>query len=269
VADIPTVAIGGLRVSRLIIGGNPFSGISHQTSEMNEEMRDWYTAARIKAVLAECERCGVNTFQGRCDNHICRLVREYRNEGGRIQFFAQTAPEIASLEQNIRQAAYYNAQGCYLQGSQTQALWEAGRFDEIRDRLDQVRGLGMVAGLAAHDPAILLDLAGRGVKPDFYMVCFYNVTGHRGDIVRHAEDERFQPRDREAAVAAIRRLDRPCIGYKVLAAGRNQPAEAFDFAFRNIKPTDAVCVGMYTGRQPDQVAQNARLVREAIAKASG
>jgi len=267
-AELPRVAVGQVQVSRVLIGGNPFSGISHQTAEMNEEMRDYFTTAKIKETLAECESQGINTFLGRCDNHICRVLHEYWREGGAIQWFAQTAPEMASLEQNLRQAGHYGARGCYLQGSQTQRMWEAKDFEAIARFLDQVRAQGIAAGLASHAPDVLLDLAGRGVMPDFYMVCFYNVTGHKGDILRHAQGEAYPREDREAAVAAMRRLDRPAIGYKIMAAGRNDPAEAFEFAFRSIKASDAVCVGMYPGRKRDMVRENVRLAAEAIAKAA-
>ena len=45
-----TVPIGGLRVSRFILGSNPFSGFSHQSPEMSRRMEHYYTAARIKEV---------------------------------------------------------------------------------------------------------------------------------------------------------------------------------------------------------------------------
>ncbi len=57
--------------------------------------------------------------------------------------------------------------------------------------------------------------------------------------------------------------------YKVLAAGRRigTPAEvrqAFETAFENIKPTDAVIVGMYQ-QFGDQVGENVALVRSLAA----
>jgi hypothetical protein len=59
---------------------------------------------------------------------------------------------------------------------------------------------------------------------------------------------------------------KPCLVYKVLAAGRRigNPGEVrrcFETAFANIKPTDAMIVGMYQ-QFGDQVAENATLVRE-------
>jgi hypothetical protein len=68
----------------------------------------------------------------------------------------------------------------------------------------------------------------------------------------------------------IRAASKPCLVYKVLAAGRriNTPAEVrtcFQTAFSNIKPTDAVIVGMYQ-QFSDQVAENAATVRDICAK---
>ena len=39
VDTIPEMHLGELSVSKLIIGGNPFSGISHHTDKMDMEMR--------------------------------------------------------------------------------------------------------------------------------------------------------------------------------------------------------------------------------------
>jgi len=64
----------------------------------------------------------------------------------------------------------------------------------------------------------------------------------------------------------VRQVKKPCLVYKILAAGRRcespQTVEAaFKETFGNIKPTDAVIVGMYD-RYSDQPAENAALVRK-------
>ena len=51
--SIEQVQFAGLSVSRFIIGGNPFSTVSHQGQARDLEMRQRYTTARIKATLAE------------------------------------------------------------------------------------------------------------------------------------------------------------------------------------------------------------------------
>ncbi len=64
---------------------------------------------------------------------------------------------------------------------------------------------------------------------------------------------------------AIRQTRRPCLAFKILAAGRHgatreQLERAFRFAFENIKPEDAVIVGMYP-RFKDEIRENVELVR--------
>ena len=61
----------------------------------------------------------------------------------------------------------------------------------------------------------------------------------------------------------IRQVEKPVLAYKILAAGRlaDRPAEiekAFEYAFRNIKPTDGVIVGMFP-KFRDQVTESAEI----------
>ena len=72
---LPTIRLGGVEVSRLIIGGNPFSGNSHQSAERDRDMMDYFTTERIKATLFECERHGLTAMQSRGDRHILRMLR--------------------------------------------------------------------------------------------------------------------------------------------------------------------------------------------------
>jgi hypothetical protein len=68
----------------------------------------------------------------------------------------------------------------------------------------------------------------------------------------------------------IRGTRKPCLAYKVLAAGRRiespaQVKQCFETAFNSIKSSDAVIVGMYQ-QLSDQVAENAALVRELCSR---
>ena len=68
----------------------------------------------------------------------------------------------------------------------------------------------------------------------------------------------------------IQATRKPCLAYKVLAAGRRiesraQVRQCFETAFSNIKPTDAVIVGMYQ-QLGDQVGDNAEIVRDICSR---
>jgi len=247
---LPKVRLGKHEVSRLIIGGNPFSGHSHISPEMNKEMRDYYTVARIKEVLRECESLGINTFLGRGDNHIMRMLNEYWLEGGKIQWIAQTAPERASTKANIRQIASYGPIAIYHHGGSTDRLFREGRLDEVNDCLKFIHDLGFTAGLGTHDPDVVRYAEEKGFEVDFYMLSFYNLS-KRGEV--------YLPEDRERACRVIREVQKPFLAFKIMAAGRNDPVEAFEYAFKNIKPTDAVVVGVFTKYKPHMVKENVEL----------
>jgi hypothetical protein len=256
---LPQVEFGPYRISRLLVGGNPVSGHSHFSAALSQEMMDYFTAVNVKKMLAACEREGINTWQSRGDAHIRRLLREYRGEGGTIQWIAQTASEFASFERNVRECAASGAIGIYHHGSRTDQFWQNGQLDRLRDDLKIMRDTGLRIGVASHIPEVLETIDEKGWDVDFYMACFYNVNK------RIDGEEAFLAEDREAMCRFIGTTPKQCIAFKILAAGRHTGSpgdlhEAFRFAFDHIKEQDVVGVGMYP-RHGDQVAENARIVR--------
>ena len=85
--------IGSAQISGLRIGGNPFSGFSHQSSECNLERLDYHTAERIHQVLYTAEDYSTNTLLGRTADHIFKVLGDYRQEDEQIQWFAQICIE--------------------------------------------------------------------------------------------------------------------------------------------------------------------------------
>lgn len=266
---LPTIQLGPHRVSRLLIGGNPFSWNSHYSGGMDEAFLNHFTNEQIVRTLLDCERHGLNAMQSRADRHIMRALREYRNRGGTMHWIAQTASELADLHGNIRQAAACGAIAIYHHGSRTDALWQEGRIHEIRDLLGTMRDCGVQVGVGTHLPEVVEYCQEHSWDVDFYLTCLYRLGSGRGGgpiAEGRATAERFDDADREAMCRVIRATDRPCLVFKVLAASRKCASPqtvraAFEFALSNIKPTDAVIVGMCQ-KDCDQVAMNARIVRD-------
>jgi hypothetical protein len=258
------VEFGAPRISRLIVGGNPVSGNSHVSPALDQEMADYFSAANVKKMLRECEQAGIDTWQSRGDRHILRLLREYRNEGGTIQWIAQTASEFADFRGNVRSIAAVKPIGIYLHGALTDRLWNAGQFDEVRDRLAMIRDSGIRTGLATHIPEVIDEVESRGWDLDYYMTCLYNISRPRVD-----GKENFLESDRPRMLERVRKTRRQCLIFKIYGATRRCRSEAdmraaLAEAFAAAKPADCVILGMFP-KQTDQVAQNARLVREVLA----
>ena len=263
------VTIGNLQVSRFILGGNPISGFSHQSREMDNAQRHYFTTARIKEMLFEAERLGVNTHLSRADHHVMRYLMEYRDEGGKLQWIAQTCPQVGSIELGVQNGLSGGASAVFLHGGMMDFLLAQGRQNEALDGIKMIQDAGLPAGLAGHNPRVF-EWAEEHANADFYMCSYYNPTrrdenpGHK-----HGAIEAFDASARGDMAETIKGLSKPAIHYKVLAAGRNDPAEAFAFVARNMRPNDSACVGIYPADKPNMMQEDIDLLMGAIAKQKG
>ena len=273
---MPTVRIGKHEFSRLIVGGNPVSGNSHLPGSASREMRDYFSADNVKKLLRACEQAGINTWQSRADRHIMRLLHEYRLEGGKIQWVAQTASELADIPRNIRECASLGAAGVYHHGTATDNYWATGRIDEVRDRLKVMRDAGVLAGLASHIPEVIDYVESKNWDFDFYMTCIYNLSRSREEASRLAgrkiDEEFFHEPDRVEMLKRVKQTRKPCFVFKVYGAGRRckSPEDmraAMGQVFEYAKPTDCVVVGMFP-KLTEQVREDCALLIEAARGAS-
>jgi len=249
------VSLGSVTVSRLAIGGNPFSGFSHQGAARDRDMRRYYSAARIKAALRKAEAAGITTLFARADNHVMRLLEEYWDEGGTIQWFAQSASERDDYLRNIDVAAERGAKGMYLHGGVVDHYFSRGETDHFARALERIRERGMAAGFAAHNPAPHEWIRDH-LDPDYQLCCYYDPSPREASPHHMTSDqELFDPAHRDAMARFIKTLKVPCVHYKVLAAGRTPVEEAFAYVARTIRPSDVVLVGFYLGDDGDLIAK--------------
>jgi hypothetical protein len=253
-----------LQISRLILGSNPFSGFSHQSPEIDWEMRHYYTTANIHKVLFQAEELGINTFIARTDFHVLRMLLEYRDQGGALQWFAQTCPEVSDHQVCILRAFTYGAKAVHLHGGVMDYLYAQQKMDGVQPALDFIREKGMLAGIAAHNPRVI-EWAEENLDLDYYLTCYYNPTPRDEHAAHnpHAE-EQYLEEDRLAMTDLIQRLSRPAIHYKILAAGRNEPRQAFAFVASKMRSNDVVCVGVYPKDHPDQLIEDAQLLEQNL-----
>jgi len=286
--SLPTVPLGSHRVSRLIVGSNPIRGYSHFNQQYSQHMVEWYTDERAAQVLLDCQKAGINTFQS--SYYQPRLLRHFellKKLGGNLQWMCLTSPgDVIPQMRNQTPEWVRDGQikavdtvvklkpiGMVHHGSDTDFLWRAGKIDYLKTYIDKVHDVGCLAGISTHNPAMLDALESKGWPVDFYMTALYYLTRTADDFKKEIGavpvGETYLSEDPPRMCAVIRNVKRPCLAYKILAAGRKcgSPGEvrqAFEWTFKNIKPTDAVIVGMYP-RYADQIGENTRSVRELAA----
>jgi len=270
--SLPTIPLGGKQITRLIVGGNPFRGNSHFSPEMSRDMSEYYTVDRVKRVLFDCEAHGINTVQARGDVLVLQCIREYWAEGGTMNFIAQTASELADLRSHVRALASFGTLGVYVHGTFTDAQYQAGKIEAVRELTKAIRDSGVAVGIGTHIPEVVELIDAEGWDVDFYMACLYNLSRKHSESAivsgRHNTQERFVHEDRFAMMERIRATDKTCLAFKILGAGRlceseDAVREAFGTAYSGIKDSDACVVGMFP-KYKDQVAENTQIVREIL-----
>jgi len=270
--SLPVVPFGPHRVTRLIVGGNPFVGNSHFTSEMNQDMAGYYTAEQVVATLHRCQAAGINTVQARGDYHrILHWIELFRREGGKLNFIAQTASEMSDIHTNIKVIASFGASGIYFHGTETDKRWREGRIESVREYLKTMRDTGVQVGLATHMPEVFDYVESKSWDLDFYMVPFYNIARNPREsavVTGRFEVEEFEEADPPVFCRFIRSTRKQCLAYKVLGAGRHcasQEAvrERIRWTYANIKPGDCVVLGMFP-KYVDQPVLNVGYAIEAI-----
>ena len=265
-----------IMITRLISGGNPLCGYSHFSDEMSMEMSNYFTPEQVVSYLHAIKRHGINTIQARGDYHrVMYWLDLYKREGGNLHWIAQTASEMSSVFDNIRVIAAAGAVGIYHHGSRTDNLWLEGRIDLVEDYLKEIRDTGCQVGLGTHNPQVIEYAEEKGWDIDFYMACFYNISREKREsaLVNKKEaaenKEYFDHNDRAIMCRTICATDKMCLAFKILGAARlcetqEQVKDAFQFAFDNIKPKDAVVVGMFP-KHFNQIKANVDYTCKAVA----
>jgi len=247
---MPTIKLGDLEVSRLILGSNPFFGFAHKPGDVGKRMKDFYTEERIMAVMDQAADLGITAVWTPCYDHWIRLWDRYRERGGKLTvWIGQPDPQPGQMKAHITACAKHGGKAVCIQGCRVDEQIAKGRFDVVRGWLDHVHSLGLPAGIATHRPTTHLEAEDKGLPTDFYHQCLY-------------QPENYSPKCLELALAAVAKLDKPVVAYKVLAAGRLLPRDAFPRLFGRLRPKDGLCVGVFPEDDPGQLIENARLTRQ-------
>jgi hypothetical protein len=263
-SNLPTVDFCGLQVTRLVLGANPFGGFSHQSKDRSKEMVAYYTVDRIKETWARAEAAGINTFISNNETpHVVQAVREYLAEGGKMNWIAQVTDHrrVQNMFDGIDQAVEMGCKAIYFHGGRVDRTYREEDPDTVSSWCNHARAAGVPVGVAGHDPRVHMWVDSLGIA-DFHAVCFFN-CGSLHDGKGHM----FKLSDIHPAAECTQKIEKPCIAYKILGAGRIDPRMGFEYAFSKIKDTDIVNVGMHRGDKDDMVEENAEMVREILSAA--
>ncbi|MCL2639690.1 MAG: hypothetical protein FWD53_02485 [Phycisphaerales bacterium] len=260
---LPTVDFCGLRLTRLLIGANPFGGYSHQNPQRDEAMRNFHSVPKILETWERAKAAGINTFVTNNETpHVLEAVKAYFSGGGTMQWISQiNGRNFPNMPAAIDDAVKIGCKGIYFHGLRVENLYAENDAATLKSWCDHARSLGIPIGVAAHDPKVHLWVNELDIV-DFHAVCFFNCGSLHS--AKGGGGSRFQLCDVPAAIEAVRAIKKPCIAYKIMGAGRIDAQMAFEHAFANIKPNDVVNVGMHRGDNDSMVEDNAAIVRKIL-----
>lgn len=270
---LPTVKFGPVRITRLIVGSNPLYGYSHFNQILDRHMREWMTPERRRETVQRALAAGVDTWQ----THWSALSMEdcdaLRAANPELKWFLLSMRELHADPALLAEAVRRKPIGIAHHGNMTDDLFREGRSNDVREFTKRVRDTGVMVGVSTHNPLVVENIESRGWDVDYYMTCFYQVSRTREEAraLMNGEaplGETYLERDPERMTAVIRQVSKPCLAFKILGAGRagfstEQVERAVRFALANIKPTDAVIMGMYP-RFKDEPRENAEIVRRVL-----
>lgn len=266
-APLPTIALGSFRLTRLVAGSNPISGYSHSTRNLDEHMREYFTVERVVAFVERCEKMGINAWQTGHgpDDKVARALGTLRERGSRVHWL--TLAWEGEGHRPLAEVLALKPIAVVHHGGVTDRLFRSNQREKVHDFVKKAHDGGVLAGVSSHDPDHVAYVEEKGWENDFFMTCFYKVTRPAEEIRAKLGTvplgEPFLESDRDEMSAVVRRVKRPCLAFKILAAGRlcedeASVASAFEYAFSHVKKGDGVIVGMYP-RVRDEIAKNVEL----------
>ena len=245
--------IGGVEISRLILGGNMIGGWSHSRDMRfyDKLVKAYFTDERVFRNFRIAEACGVNTIL--TNPALMRVINRYwREEGGKIKFISDCGypggvikGAIASVENG--------ASLVYLHGGHADnnaIVKKDWKF--FRNYLDESRKLGVPVGIGCHTLKTVKFCVEHDCLPDFWMKTVHRVdypTAHLGEDKKKAAtglgscDNRFVDTDRQEVFDYMATRPEPWIAFKVLGAGIEHPKDAFPVSYAG--GADFICCGMY------------------------
>jgi hypothetical protein len=269
---LPMGRIGNVKFSRLIAGGNPFSGWSHSRDlkYISELFKAYSTNEKILQTLQMYEENGINTILSGSP----RMLDKYWNErGGKIQWIAQTHPKADDLTTNIKRAIDNGAAAAYVQGGIGDKWVKNNRVDLLAKTIEFIKQNGIPAGIGGHSIEVPIACEKAGVEADFYMKTlhhgnYWSVTPKEVRIEWNVDS--FGPDDHdniwaldpERTIEFMKTVNKPWIAFKTLAAGAIHPSEGFKYAFDN--GADFVCAGMFDF----QVTEDVMIAKDVLSKAN-
>lgn len=262
IGNFPRTTVAGISLPRLIIGTNWMLGYSHRGNAADIGIRRRFqTAEDFVPVLTAFLKHGINALMAPASSsdELVRAIRLAEERAGQKIIIIDTpainvddsAPARAAAAAAIKKSAEIGSTFCLIHHASCEQLVDKNKktIRRIDDYTNMVRAEGMLPGLSAHAPEIVVysDLNGYDVET---YIQIYNCLG----FLMQVEAEYIQN--------VIHSAKKPVITIKPLAAGRTTPFIGLNFCYNTIRECDMVTIGASDAGEAEEDIEFARAAIE-------
>lgn len=246
---------------RILIGTNWMLGYSHTTPSADNLIRARYSCREaFEAVLEAYLDYGIDAIIGPFppNSLLLEAARHIEDKAGKkiilidtpIINVDDTAEGRAEANSVIRRSAESGATFCLPHHSSVEQLVNKNKGEIVRlpDYLDMIRQNGLIPGLSAHMPELIIYSDKNGYDVETY-VQLYNCMGFLMQI------------EIEYILNTIWNAKKPVMTIKSMAAGRVSPFVGITFSFATLRERDMVSIGAHT---PAEVHEDVEIAFAAI-----
>lgn len=245
----PRTVVGGVSLSRLIIGSNWFLGYSHTSLAQSRFVQRYQTRERVAEVLEVFMSYGIDTIMGPVAPLLIEAVRAAEDRTGRRMILVLTpsfnllpgGPKENEPELVFDRCRELGATFCLPHQCVTDALVDkrAGVIRDLDYYTKMIRERGMVPGLSTHMPEVVVYADRQGADVETY-IQIYNAAGFLMQV------------EIDWVMRIIKEAKKPVMTIKPLAAGRLDPVAGLAFVWSSIRDQDMVTIGAMT---PDEAKE--------------
>lgn len=257
----PRTTVGGVSLSRMIIGTNWLLGWSHTGAAADSLIRRRNdSAAAMVPLLETFLNAGIDTimspFVGQ--DHLLAAIKMAEDKTGRGMILVDTPIiNVGNTDAARKEAAATIASSrkigatfCLPHHSSVEQLVckNTQTIDRLPDYLKMVRDNGMIPGLSAHMPELIVYSDLNNYDVETYIQIF-NCMGFLMQV------------EVESIHKVIWNAKKPVMTIKSMAAGRVTPFVGLTFSWHTIRPCDMVTVGCMS---PEEAAEDIEISHAAF-----
>ncbi len=247
--QFPRTTVGGMSLSRMIIGTNWMAGWSHTSNATDQMIKERHsTTATLNPMLETFMNAGVDTIMGNfaLTPTILQAVRETEQKMGKkiividtpsinVEDSAQGRKEAMD---KIHLSKTMGADFCLIHHASAELLVNKEKHEirRIDDYTKMIRDEGLIPGLSAHMPELILYSDEQGYDVETY-IQIYNCMGFLMQI------------EIETINRIIWNAKKPVMTIKPMAAGRCTPFVGLNFSWATIRDCDMVTLGCFDQRE--------------------